>query len=184
MRDEAKPLDDWDLLARLRDHDDEAAMAELVARHQQSLLNYFRRSGVQQDGEDLVQETMIRMYRHCRRIRKQAKFTTFLYTVARNVMIDHIRKRSRKQDLHERYRLEASPEDMSHPAPEAGRSMDISELLGRLPADAREAVVLIHMQGLTYPEASEVIGVPEGTVKSRVFHALKRLREMIHESAE
>ena len=81
------------LLAGAGDRD---AFELLVRRHHQPLLNFFLRMGVDRDAEDLVQQTFIRLYNYRQRYRPSAKFTTFLYLLARQVWVDELRRRGRR----------------------------------------------------------------------------------------
>ncbi len=155
------------------------AFSELVKRHQNSLMNFFARSGVYADVEDLAQETFLKIYRSRSSYRPLAKFTTFMYLVARRVMIDAARRNARRAKLAEEA-LQEMPQSVS--APESrGEYGDVEGALTRLSEPMRETLVLVVMQGLAYKEAAEVLGIPVGTVKSRVSAALDRMREMLGE---
>jgi len=154
-----------------------AAFEALVRRHQQPLLNFFWRMGVYTDAEDLVQETMVRVYRWRGRYRPTAKFTTFLYTVARNVMLDAWRRSKRRAELAEELQAEGRDADDGGMA-RARLRLDVQPALRRLPEKLRSVVVLNVYQGLRYEEIGRILRIPEGTVKSRMFTALGRLKEM------
>lgn len=174
--------EDWALLADSARGDD-AAFGALVARYQSALLNFFYRCGAKQDAEDLVQETFLKLYRYRKRAKPIARFTTYLHTLGHRVWLDHVRGRSRRIRLLER----AAPEMPAADDRSSGRPsaiLDANVLLDSLSAEHREAVVLIVYQGLAYQEAAEILGVPEGTVKSRVFHALQRMRAMMNGGGE
>ena len=113
-------MDDAELMLRVRGQDDEAAFALLVSRHQKSLLNFFARSGVQYDSEDLVQQTFLRLYRYRQRYVATAKFTTFLFLLARQVWIDELRRRQRRERLIERLVVEPHEEFTAPADPSAG----------------------------------------------------------------
>ncbi|MCS6772068.1 MAG: RNA polymerase sigma factor [Kiritimatiellae bacterium] len=166
--------EDWALLFEsARGNDD--AFARLVERHQQKLLNFFLRSGAKHHAEDLVQETFLRLYRHRKRAKPLARFTTYLHTLGHHVWLDHVRRQSRFARL----LMRAAPEFNEIDCASANRppvSMDADSLLGLLSPDHREAVVLVVYQGMAYHEAAEILGVPVGTVKSRVSIALSRIR--------
>lgn len=153
------------------------AFAPLVRKYQQSLVNFFRRLGVYTDAEDLVQETFLKVYRHRKRYRATAKFSTFLYRVARNVWVDWCRKIGRRRNLVEKLEKEAaqSPEQQS---PDA--AMDVREAVAALPEKLRMVVVLSIYQGLKYEEIARVLGIPTGTVKSRMHLAMRHLKERMH----
>ena len=173
------PPDDTALMLRVKEGD-RRAFETLIKRHQQPLMNFFRRLGVHRDAEDLVQETFLRLYRYRDRYQPRAKLTTFLYLLARQTRIDYLRKLQRRGRLEEPMQ-EYTPEP-ALPAPERrGESSDLAQALLALPESMREAVVLCAAQGLSQAEAAVILDVPVGTVKSRVSYGLKRLRTWIKE---
>ena len=172
---------DWDLMHRVAE-EDEDALRLLVQRHQGHLVNFFARSNVESHAEDLVQETFIRLYRCRDRYQPTAKFTTFLHTLARNVLIDYVRKRGRWQRLLGAW-AELAPERDDRSSGTAGRRMDADRALATLSEEMRTVVVLVFYQGLAYQDAAEVLGIPVGTVKSRMFHALQQLRTFFDSSS-
>ncbi|MDD4118833.1 MAG: RNA polymerase sigma factor, partial [Kiritimatiellae bacterium] len=111
-----------------------------------------------------------------------AKFTTFLYTLARHAWLDHIRKQNRFRLFTERYREEI-PSSTDGGLGRLRRTLDIQDALNRLTPKLRETLVLAIHQGLTYDEIASVLRIPVGTVKSRVFNALATLQEMYHDPA-
>ena len=132
--------------------------------------------GVHRDAEDLAQETFIRLFKYRFRYKPRAKFTTFLYLLARQVWIDTLRKGKRKQEFEERFREHT--EVVTQPGhADNGQLASAEQALHRLPEPMRLVVVMSIHQGLKYAEIAEVLKVPEGTVKSRMFNALRRLRE-------
>jgi RNA polymerase sigma-70 factor (ECF subfamily) len=158
----------------------EMAFAELIRRHQNGLLNFFVRMGVYSDGEDLVQETFMRVYRARERYRPEAKFTTFLYVLARHVWADRGRKARKHARLEDSLKVDAEiGGGVTAPASTAG--LDVQEALNRLSPKLREAIVLNVYQGLRYQDIAEVLGIPLGTVKSRINLALQELREAFDE---
>ncbi len=154
------------------------SFAILVRRHQSALLNFFRRLGAYNDAEDLVQETFVRLYRYRDRYRVRAKFTTFLYTIARHAWIDLCRRASRRDEAMDELAAESADARESGVGAVAGR-MDVEAALGRLPEKLRSVVVMSVYQGLRYEQIASALRVPLGTVKSRMFVALRRLREYI-----
>ncbi len=159
----------------------EAAFVQLVQRHQNGLLNFFVRMGVYNDAEDLVQETFVRVYKVRQKYRPAAKFTTFLYVLARHVWAD----RGRKAKMHQR--LEASLKTdaeigggVTYPASQDGA--DVQAALDRLSPKLREVIVLNVYQGLPYQEIADVLEIPLGTVKSRINFALQELRKLFNEN--
>ncbi len=174
--------DDIELM-RLAREDRPEAFGCLVRRHQRAVLNFFHRMGAHTDADDLVQEAFVRLWRFRQRYRPTARFTTFLYTVARHVWLDSVRKRTRFRLFAEKWKADAEP---SHDGG-LGRMrarLDVQSALGRLPAKLRDVVVLSIYQGLRYDEVAEVLEIPLGTVKSRMFLALNRLKEIFDEEVD
>ena len=159
----------------------EAAFAALVRRHQQPLLNFFVRMGASVESEDLVQETFVRVFRYRESYRPTARFTGFLYHLARNVWADHGRKCVRRERLFDRYRNEVAVAEGGAVPARAGEGPDMQVLLDRLSPKLREVVVLNIFQGLRYQEIAEALEVPLGTVKSRLNLAFSTLRDLIHD---
>lgn len=175
--DQAGATGDWELMQRVAG-EDAAALRQLVERHQRLLLNFFLRSGAQSSAEDLVQETFIRLYRYRHRVEPRARFTTFLHTLARHAWVDHLRRAGRTARLHEAWQAE-QPEADTTAAGAAGVRMDAAHALQSLPEEMRAVVTLLFYQGLSQAEAAEVLDIPVGTVKSRLFNALHRLRGVL-----
>lgn len=118
--------------------------------------------------EDVTQETFIRLYRRLHTFRFQSKFSTWVFQVARNAGIDALRSRDRRARL----AVEAIP---PRPATDPQLRLEVETAVASLSPMLREAFLMIEVLGLSYREAGEALGVPEGTVKSRVFRARERL---------
>jgi RNA polymerase sigma-70 factor, ECF subfamily len=159
----------------------EAAFAELVRRNQNALLNFFARMGASSDGEDLVQETFVRLFRYRQRYRPTARFAAFLYHLARQVWADRGRKIVRTERLAAAYESELQARGGAAAEPR-GEPADIEAALARLSPKLREVIVLNIYQGLRYQEVADALGIPLGTVKSRISLALGALREVLRES--
>lgn len=168
---------DADLMERVRAGRRDAFEC-LVRRHQQPLLNFFSRMGAYTEAEDLVQETFVRLFRYRDRYRPSAKFTTFLYTLARHAWLDLLRKSRKGEILQERIRAEA-PDGHDGGIGRARLGMDTQAALDALPEKLRSVVVLSFLQGLRYDEIAGVLKIPTGTVKSRMFTALDRLKGIL-----
>jgi RNA polymerase sigma-70 factor (ECF subfamily) len=157
--------------------DDLDAFSALVRKHEKPLANFFARNGVYKDVEDLTQQTFLKLWRVRHGWKPTAKFTTFLYLLARQILIDAARAAKRRSGLHERAGAEMDPVE---PAPaRRGESGDAEAALACLSPALRETVVVVVMQGLAYREAAEALGVPVGTVKSRVSAALAQMKEFL-----
>lgn len=158
----------------------ESAFTELVQRHQKSLLNFFARMGASVECEDLAQETFVRLFRYRRNYRSTARFTTFLYHLARNAWADHGRKIVRIERLATAFKNEV--DIASSPASGGeGSSLDVDAALNQLSPKLREVIVLNIYQGLRYQEVADVLEIPLGTVKSRINLALNALKGILRE---
>ncbi len=159
---------------------DEELLLE-ARKFEKNLLNFFWRQGVQQcEGEDLVQETYLRLWKYRKEYKPTAKLSTFLFLLARQVRIDALRRRTRREAREEAWMAEAPSEAASGLAGADARE-DVRWALARLSEPLREVVELGVFQDLPYSEVSEILGIPLGTVKSRMSNALKKLREMFDE---
>lgn len=160
---------------------DEAAFRKIIDLYQKSLVNFFYRLGVyHSDIDDLAQLTFLKLYRYRSSYTKSAKFTTYLFLLARQVRVDEVRASARRDRI--RKLLKANVEfEESLPEKEAMPllSDDLQVALSQLSDAHREVVVLGMLKELPYEEVSRIIGIPVGTVKSRMHHALKQLREIL-----
>ena len=175
------PSRDFDLMEQVRRGNDDA-FREIVQRHQQGLLNFFRKLGILNDPEDLVQDTFIRLYKYRDRYEPKAKFTTFLYMMARQVRMDYLRKVQRRKVLKDA--MKAKTEHNAEMAASDGRARrpDAQALLRCLDDETRGIVVLSIYKGLKYAEISEITGLPVGTIKSRVFTAMRKMRSFLKDA--
>lgn len=162
--------------------DDREAFAEIVERYKNFLLNFFLRAGVNNDAEDLVQQTFLRLYRYRKNYKPTAKFTTFLFLLARQVRIDALRKEKRREELTVKLTEEA-PSDRTgkeqSPSDKVQSHLDLDHALQTLSDGLRSVIELGVYQDLPYAEISTILGIPVGTVKSRMFHALAKLRQVL-----
>jgi RNA polymerase sigma-70 factor (ECF subfamily) len=124
--------------------------------------------------EDATQETFIRAFRFLRRYRGDSKFSTWLFSIARNCALDEVRRSARGGSPKPDFDTDEAARE-SHP--QVG--VEIREALSELPLELREAVILIDMFGMSYREASLVVRIAEGTVKSRVHRARQLLIETL-----
>ena len=147
---------------------------------EQNLLNFFWRQGVSYgEGEDLVQETYIRLWEYRDRYRPTAKLSTFLFMIARQVWIDALRRRTRREIREESWGRER-PETVEPPSP--GVKEDVRWAVSQLSEPLREVVELGVFQELPYAEVSAILGIPVGTVKSRMSNAIKKLKEVFDDA--
>ncbi len=165
-------------LMELSARGDSSAFAGIILRYQGALLNFFRRMGADTgDAEDLAQETLIRLYEYRDRYRPISSFPAFLFTIARHARADMLRKafRSRASGMEEPDECQEDPAVVSS----SDDCMDVEYALSRLSEKLKETVVMVIYGGLTYPEAAEALQIPVGTVKSRMFFAFEKLRDLL-----
>ena len=160
------------------------AFDDLVLRYQGPIVNLARAmTGGSADADDLAQEAFVRAWKGLRQFRADSLFRTWLHGIAINVIRTHYGRQSRWRRLFSTRARDAGPlergsADDGIEAPMAMRQA-IDGALARLPAELREAVVLRDVQGLDYREIAEALGVPVGTVESRIFRARQRLRPLL-----
>jgi RNA polymerase sigma-70 factor, ECF subfamily len=174
-----KELPDHELMGKVRSGE-QAAFAILIQRHQTPLLNFFLRLGANSDAEDLVQEVFLRVYRYRDRYVHNAKFTTFLYILARHAWADRWRKHLRMKRIEERAKQEM-PNESDGDLEQVRNALDVQQALARLPDKLRMVLIMSIYQGLRYDEIAEVLQIPTGTVKSRMFLAMSQLKEIYHD---
>lgn len=194
---EAKDPPDEHLMLRYQ-QGDRTAFAVLVRRHQQPLYNFaLRQVRVPQVAEDVVQETFVRVVQNAADFKHEARFTTWVYTITRNLCIDQLRKRAlRKHPSLDESRGEEGDgptlgEQTADPRASVEREATGTELKERiaravdtLPDEQREVFLMREISNLPFKEIAEITGVPENTVKSRMRYALERLQEALAEYEE
>ncbi len=136
--------------------------------------------------EDLVQDTMLKAYRSWRQYRPGTNAKGWLLTILRNTFINDYRRRKHEpiaMDLEpiEPYALYRSVEETDPEGTFFSRIVDakVIEAIDALPPDFREVLVLSDMEGLSYAEIAEALDIPVGTVKSRLFYAVRRVRQAL-----
>ena len=158
---------------------DQIAFRKIVEKYQNSLLNFFYYMNANmQEGEDLTQETFLKVYLYRDKYTPTAKFTTFLYRIARNTGIDYLRKKKA---------ISVSFDDdlLEQPESDTGRSSDIDvkgdieKALQLLPEKLRSVVVMSYFEDLKYQEIADILEIPLGTVKSRMSFAMNQLKEIM-----
>lgn len=161
---------------------DEELMRALYEEHAGPLLAFVLRlvGGDRYRAEDVVQETLLRAWRNADQLqRATGSVRPWLVTVARRIVIDgHRSRQARPQEV------DATPLETLPAADEIDRAlslMTISEALGDLSPAHREALIETYFKGRTVNEAAEVLRVPPGTVRSRVFYALRSLKLSLEE---
>ena len=188
------PEDDIRIMERIRD-DDRQAVVELVERYQHELVGFFyHQCWDQLLAEELAQDVFVNVYRARHRYQATAKLRTWLYRIAHNLWIDHIRRQR-----HGNVSLDAeiggaalrlvdvlaAPAGADPDATSASQITDrIQQAVATLPAGQRDVFVLANNQGMKYQDIAEVLGIPEGTVKSRMHSAVRFLRDELQDLIE
>ncbi|MCL2777233.1 MAG: RNA polymerase sigma factor [Polyangiaceae bacterium] len=179
---------------------DRTAFTQLVRRHQKPLYNFvLRQVRMNQVAEDIVQEAFVRIVQNARNFKPEARFTTWVYTITRNLCIDQLRQRAvrkhmsldePKSDGKNGATLATVGDQTADPRAhaDAERNASATELKRRivravdmLPDDQREVFLLREVSSLPFKEIAEITGTPENTVKSRMRYALERLQEALSE---
>ncbi len=185
------PVDDRQLVEDAR-KGDQAAFRALVERHQRKV--YAMALSMLRDTDaarDVVQDAFIKAYQHLADFHGESGFYTWLYRIAMNLCIDRARrdKRFTKVEFDDGAggddppAAEVAPHRLGFDPAQALRDREIRERVGQalaqLSANHRTVIVLREVDGLSYKEIAEVMGCSEGTVMSRLFHARKRMQEML-----
>ncbi|MEM7188734.1 MAG: sigma-70 family RNA polymerase sigma factor [Pseudomonadota bacterium] len=179
---DAADLSDDALIAAVAAHADRAAFAELFQRFAGRIKGFLMKGGMARDeAEELAQEVMVTIWR------KSAQFdparagaATWIFTIARNRRIDHLRRGARAEPDPADPLLQSEPEP--DPADRlAGESRDaqVRAALGDLSDEQREVVQLAFYAGLSHGEIADQLGTPLGTVKSRLRLSFKRLKGVL-----
>ncbi len=184
------PVSDEDLMARVAE-DDERAFAELVKRFQGRVTNLISRVlNDREASDDLAQEVFVRVFVHRRNYRRGSKFSTWLFTIAANLAKNEIRRRVRRRNW---FSLDALQELLSDSAPQLADPTEgqegamqrqqlqaaIGKAIAGVPEKYRLALVLRDIEGLAYEEIGQVLGIPGGTVRSRINRARGMLKRRL-----
>ena len=141
-------------------------------------------TGNQENAEDCAQETMLRVWRALRSFRGDSPFEAWVCRIAANCCLDFLRRKKRDRSVSIEPLREAGF-DPADPAPGTAEQVETAEerrhlraCIAALPEEQREALVLTQMEGLSYERTALLLGISEGTLKSRVNRARQRLKEL------
>jgi RNA polymerase sigma-70 factor, ECF subfamily len=172
-----------DLVERLR-RGDLAALGEAYDEHHQHVRAFARRMlGERTTAEDLVQETFLALPRSMIAFRGDATLRSFLIGIAANHASHFVRSAKRRRAAHMRSGDDAQPPPATPEDRTARRELAeaLTRALALLPWDQHVAIVLCEVEGRTCAEAATIVNAPEATVRTRVFHAKRKLRELLAE---
>jgi len=164
------------------------ALDELMERHGQKLLHYLIRSlQNEEDAADLAQETFVRVFQNRAKFDPKQKFSTWLYTIATNLVKDRYRYRSRHPQVSLDAENEATGRSLSDTLPERGptpedslqgteRAEAVREAVGRLPEELRTPLILAEYECLSHAEIGGILACSAKAVETRLYRARKQLR--------
>lgn len=164
---------------------DNAAWDEIMGRYRRRVFHIaYKFTGKHDQAEDLTQEIFLKLFRSLDKFNRDADFGTWLTSVARNYCIDHYRasKREREVMVEDLLAFDQAVSSSGNPQrrlEESDRRSFLRAGLERLPDKLREAVVLRDLQGLSYQEMADRLGLPEGTVKSRINRGREELARLL-----
>jgi RNA polymerase sigma-70 factor (ECF subfamily) len=178
---------------------DVRAFEILLTRHRKPIFNFILRFvGDTAQAEDLLQEAFLRLIKGADAYTRQAKFTTWLYTIARNLCVDAARRGKHrraqsldapmdKTDENSGTLLDVVPDGQAATDRKVmGRELHgkLQDAIGKLSDEQREVFLMREMLDMPFKEIADVVGCPENTVKSRMRYALEKLREELIEYAD
>jgi RNA polymerase sigma-70 factor (ECF subfamily) len=172
---------------------DREAYEMIVRRYQQSVLNYVGRMVRERElALDLSQDVFIKAYAALRSYRPRFKFSTWLFTIASNTVIDYWRRKRLQTLSLDQPVAEDCPDlrlQVPDDKPSLTRSYELREVrakieaaLEKVPASLRELFVWRHVNGFSYEEMAKMKGLPIGTVKNRVFQAKEMMKKLLEEA--
>jgi RNA polymerase sigma-70 factor (ECF subfamily) len=181
---------DEDAMWRVKTHDDHLEFSRLVKRWEEPIRRLCTRmTGDPHRGEDLRQETFLRLFERRKDYQVTGRFSTYLWRIALNLCYDELRRQERRLEF---VRDPESGEEASEapdcaadgPGPDARAAQQeegelVRQALGRLPEIYRTVLVLRHYEDMKLAKIAEVLEIPEGTVNSRMAEALTRLSRML-----
>ena len=164
---------------------DPSAFSALVRRHERRVYNLcYRMLGREEDARDASQDTFLTALRRLSSFRGEARFTTWLHRVTVNACYDVLR-RKRREPMLEPARDEDEPEPPGPASPDhadsAVATVDVQRALGQVPQEFRAVLILHDVQDLAYDDIAEALGIPVGTVKSRLHRGRVALAELLAE---
>jgi len=187
----AHPDPDAVLMLRVK-RGDRAAFAELVEKYKQPVMNLvYRTLRDETEAEDLAQNVFLQVYKSARRYESRARFSTWLFTIARNLCLNEIRRRSRHpadsiEESHAEHEDQPRQqfEDKSSVAPpekllHGELAQKIEEALAELPENQRTAILLCRQEELSYEEIARVLGCSLSATKSLIHRGRETLKEKL-----
>ena len=175
------PLTDDELIDQVR-AGNLKSFEELIDRYRNQVFNFvYRILGSRDDAEDILQDTFMKVYQHLPRYKKQAKFSSYLFTIAHNLSMNRVNYRKRSQMKLDTLAQSGGERSVTDRTPDSQlRENEIATVVHRaiekLPPKYRAALVLSEFEGFSYKQIGDVLNCSVGTVKSRIFRARDLLR--------
>ena len=187
-----KPDEDKDLVEKAK-AGDTAAFDELVIKHTPKLYGLvYNMTSNREDTNDILQDVFAKAYRSLKRFRGKSSFYTWIYSISVNMTLNFLKKRNRKRKVslddvdsgitQDKEFIELTSGDS--PVVEANiheLQKRLNEALMQLSEDHRAVVTMFDIQGMPHAEISKILGVSEGTVRSRLFYAHRQLQTYLQE---
>lgn len=187
----AEPDPDAELMLRVK-RGDRAAFAALVEKYQQPVLNFLLRSLQDEtEAEDLAQNVFVQVWKSARRYRRTARFSTWLFTIARNLCLNELRRRAR----HPATSLEAPPTESQTPLPERIEDRQtatppeallreelfrkVEAALAELPENQRTAILLCREEEFSYEDIAAILGCSLSATKSLIHRGRETLKQKL-----
>jgi RNA polymerase sigma-70 factor (ECF subfamily) len=177
---------DEEAMTRVRTHDDHAEFAQLVKRWEEPIRRVcVRMTGDAHRGEDLKQETFLKLFQKRKDYEPRGRFSTFLWRIAMNLCYDDLRRRQRRPELVALDSEDVAAEPLADaPGPDSRAAVAeegemVRQALMQLPEIYRAVLVLRHYENLRLAKIAEILEIPEGTVNSRMAEALSRLSQLL-----
>jgi RNA polymerase sigma-70 factor (ECF subfamily) len=164
---------------------DQSAWEEIVARYRRKVFHIaYKFTGKHDEAEDLSQEIFLKVFKSLDKFNRDADFSTWLSSVARNYCIDHYRAMRREKEVvvEDLVAMDLAPAASGNPhraLEDRDRRSFLRRGLELLPGKLKEAVILRDLQGLSYQEMAERLDLPEGTVKSRINRGREELSRLL-----
>ncbi len=177
-RSALSPDAELELIARAQ-QGDRAAFGELVRLHHSGVVNVvYRLCGDANLAEDAAQEAFIRAWQHLPKYKPRSPFRNWVYRIATNVALDALRRERETEDVDE-MPLAAPGDEPEAALEKAERGERVQQAVLALPPASRTVLVLREYEGLSYQEIAETLGIPIGTVMSRLNYARSQLRKSL-----
>jgi RNA polymerase sigma-70 factor (ECF subfamily) len=170
---------DAELLGRVVDGDHEA-FSQIMRNHEDRVFSVcLRIMGEREQALDATQETFLTAFRKAEQFKGEAALGTWIYRIAVNTCYDLLRKQKRRQTDPLPDHLEPADYAAENAVESAGLRHEIQQALAAIPEDFRVAIILSDVEGMGLPDVADVLGIPVGTVKSRIFRGRRLLARQL-----